>query len=108
MSDQAPERSSLLARRLACVGAVSALNAEALKLTQILAGMEMDALRIELRMRVSAGDGQLVRDLHEVQRKAETAQAAKADCEERIAVAEREIDEIDGLLAGISRGLGRE
>lgn len=100
MTDQASGRNALLASRLSHVVVVSALNAEALKFTQSLAGIEMDALRIELQMRASPAE-QLVRDLHEVREKAETVQTAKAECEERIVVAEREIEEIDRLLAMI-------
>jgi chromosome segregation ATPase len=102
MTDQ--DRSDLLARRLQHVGAISALNAEALRLTQALAGTEMDMLRIELDMRKSTATEQLVRDLHEAQEKAGALQAAQAECDQRIASVEQEIEVIDRSLAALTTG----
>jgi len=103
MTDQDP-RHVALTRRLALVVDVSALNAEALRLTQALAGIEMEVLRIELDMRKTSSTGQLVQDLHEAHEKAGTIQTARAECEERIVATEQEIEKVDHLLAGMNSG----
>ena len=61
-------RDALLARRLDLVANVSALTAEALRLNQKRAGIEMDVLRLELEIGRSGASEQLVRDLHEAER----------------------------------------
>lgn len=89
----------LLEKRLSLVAALSALNAEALKWTQLLGAIEMDILRIELEIGRGGASEQLARDLHGVQATADSIRAALSDCEERIVVAERQVDEVDRLLA---------
>ncbi len=103
MTDQDLQRSDLLARRLAHVATVSTLNAEALRLTQASAGIEMDVLRIELAMQRSSSTAQLVQDLHEAEEKAGAVRIQQADCEKNIEAAEQKIEEIDRLLAAIDR-----
>ena len=63
-------RDALLARRLDLVASVSALTAEALRLNQKRAGIEMDVLRLELEIGRSGASAQLVRDLHEAEQSA--------------------------------------
>lgn len=92
-------RVELLERRLSLVAALSALNAEALKWTQFLGAIEMDILRMELEIGRSGASEQLVRDLRGAQTSADGIRTALSDCEERIAAAERQVDEVDRLLA---------
>lgn len=99
MTKQAPSRVELLQTRLSLVAALSALNAEALKFIQTLGAIDMDRLRIELEQERSGASEQLVRDLHEVEMKAEAVRAASAECDERIAAVEREVEAVDRLLA---------
>ncbi len=101
MTDQA-KRSDLLQRRLAAVAGISALTAEALKLTQALAGVEMDVLRHELEIARSGASDKLVQDLHEANKNAAELEAAKADCDQRIDAAEGELSDIDRALAAIA------
>lgn len=103
MSDQAANRDALLIRRLALVAKVSALTAEALRLNQRLAGIEMEVLRLELEIGRSGASEQLVRDLHEAEQAAEAAMELRVDCEERIVAAEGEVQEVDRALAAVKR-----
>ncbi|KAA3451550.1 hypothetical protein C7I87_05875 [Mesorhizobium sp. SARCC-RB16n] len=96
---QATTREALLKRRLALVGNVSALTAEALRLNQKLAGLEMDLLRVELEIGRSGASAQLVQDLHEAEESAEAIMNARAACENRIATAEGQIADVDRELA---------
>ncbi|MBZ9798455.1 hypothetical protein [Mesorhizobium sp. ES1-4] len=98
-SVKAATREVLLDRRLALVGNVSALTAEALRLNQKLAGLEMDVLRVELEIGRSGSSTQLVQDLHETEEGAEAIMNARTACEERIAFAEGEIADVDRELA---------
>ena len=59
------DRVALLEKRLSLVAAISALNAEALKLTQTLGAIEMETLRIELEIGRAGTTDELVRLLHE-------------------------------------------
>ena len=106
MPGQPTHVDELLRRRLMLVAQVSALNAEALKLTQALAGAEMEALRCELAIRRCEGgeqpgeDGeQLVRELLEAKESAASIAAQQTDCEERIAGTEEELRAVDLLIA---------
>lgn len=101
MSNQVAKHRDLLGRRLALVADVSALNAEALKLTQSIAGLEMEVLRCELEIARNGESVELVRDLHEASSNAEATAAARSDCEERIAAVEEEVREVDRMLAAI-------
>ncbi|WP_192246960.1 hypothetical protein [Mesorhizobium silamurunense] len=96
---QIARRDALLARRLDLVANVSALTAEAQRLNQKLAGVEMDVLRLELEIGRNGTNPQLVRDLHEAEESAATLRHACAAHEERIAAAEGEIDDVDRSLA---------
>lgn len=96
---QTAERDALLARRLALVADVSALTAEALRLNQKRAGVEMDVLRLELEIGRSGGSAQLVQDLHEAQERAAAAMQACATCEQRIVAAESDVEDVDRSLA---------
>ncbi|MDX8527774.1 hypothetical protein RFM68_25070 [Mesorhizobium sp. MSK_1335] len=98
---QAAARKRLLERRLALVGSVSALTAEALRLNQKLAGLEMDMLRVELEIGRSGASAQLVQDLHEAEESAEAIMNARSACEDRIAAAESEVADVDRELATI-------
>jgi hypothetical protein len=92
-------RDALLARRLDLVASVSALTAEALRLNQKRAGIEMDVLRLELEIGRSGADAQLVRDLHEAEQSATAIVQACAACEDRIVAVEGDIEELDRRLA---------
>ncbi|TRC97140.1 hypothetical protein FJV76_10280 [Mesorhizobium sp. WSM4303] len=96
---QATTREALLERRLALVGNVSALTAEALRLNQKLAGLEMDLLRVELEIGRSGASAQLVQDLHEAEESAKAIMNSRAACETRIATAEGQIADVDRELA---------
>jgi len=92
-------RDALLARRLDLVASVSALTAEALRLNQKRAGIEMDVLRLELEIGRSGANAQLVRDLHEAEQSATAIVQACAACEDRIVAVEGDIEELDRRLA---------
>ena len=92
-------RDALLARRLDLVASVSALTAEALRLNQKRAGIEMDVLRLDLEIGRSGTNAQLVRDLHEAEQSMTAILQACAACEERIVAAEGDIEELDRRLA---------
>jgi len=96
---QTARRDALLARRLDLVANVSALTAEAQRLNQKLAGIEMDVLRLELDIGRSGASAQLVRDLHEAQESAAALRQVCAAHEQRIAAAEGEIGDVDRSLA---------
>ena len=92
-------RDALLARRLDLVASVSALTAEALRLNQKRAGIEMDVLRLELEIGRSGASAQLVRDLHEAEQSAAAITQACAACEDRIIAAEGDVEDVDRKLA---------
>ena len=92
-------RDALLARRLDLVANVSALTAEALRLNQKRAGIEMDVLRLELEIGRSGGGEQLVQDLHEAEERGAAIMHECAACEERIVAAEGDIKDVDSSLA---------
>lgn len=92
---QASRRNALLARRLDLVASVSALTAEALRLNQKRAGIEMDVLRLELEIGRSGASEQLVRDLHEAEQSAAAIMQACTACEDCIAAAEGDVDDVD-------------
>ena len=92
-------RDALLARRLDLVANVSALTAEALRLNQKRAGIEMDLLRLELEISRSGASEQLVRDLHEAEERAAAIMQACAACEDRIVAAEGDVEDVDRSLA---------
>ncbi|RUW87720.1 hypothetical protein EOA13_34705 [Mesorhizobium sp. M7A.F.Ca.US.011.01.1.1] len=92
-------RDALLARRLDLVANVSALTAEALRLNQKRAGIEMDVLRLELEIGRSGASEQLVRDLHEAEQSAAAVMQTSAACEDRIIAAEGEVEDVDRRLA---------
>jgi len=92
-------RDALLARRLDLVASVSALTAEALRLNQKRAGIEMEVLRLELEIGRSGANAQLVRDLHEAEQSMTAILQACAACEDRIVAAETDVEELDRRLA---------
>lgn len=96
---QTARRNALLARRFDLVANVSALTAEAQRLNQTLAGIEMDVLRLELEIGRSGTSEQLVRDLHEAEQSAVAIRQACKACEERIATAEGALEDVDRSLA---------
>ena len=92
-------RDALLARRLDLVASVSALTAEALRLNQKRAGIEMEVLRLELEIGRSGASAQLVRDLHEAGQSAAAITQACTACEDRILAAEADVEDLDRRLA---------
>ncbi|WP_095197939.1 hypothetical protein [Mesorhizobium carmichaelinearum] len=92
-------RDALLARRLELVATVSALTAEALRLNQKRAGIEMEVLRLELEIGRSGASAQLVRDLHEAEESAAATMRACTACENRIVTAEGDVEDVDRRLA---------
>jgi hypothetical protein len=104
MTAPPPSRQDLMTKRMTLVSSISALNAEALKLIQRLGALEMETMRIERDMAHEGTGDELVRALHEVEKEADALRAAQAECEERIAAAEQDIDATDRLLrAAIDR-----
>jgi hypothetical protein len=95
-------RDALLARRLDLVASVSALTAEALRLNQKRAGIEMDVLRLELEIGRSGTSAQLVRDLHEAEQSAAAISQACMACEDRIMAAEGDVEDVDRRLAAMA------
>lgn len=91
-------RDGLLARRLELVARVSELTAEALRLNQKRAGIEMDLLRLELEIGRSGRSEQLVQDLHEAEGRAAAIMLACTECEERIVAAEDDVAAVDRSL----------
>lgn len=104
MSKQEPPSSNLLHRRLALVAELAGLNAEQLKLTQALAGTEMELLRLELEADAKGAEPQLVQNLHDEQERASAMRARLRTCEEHIANAEEAMAEIDRLLEETAGG----
>ena len=96
---QTSRRDALLARRLDLVANVSALTAEALRLNQKRAGIEMDVLRLELEIGRSGASAQLVRDLNEAEERAAAIIHECAACEDRIVAAEGDVEDVDRSLA---------
>ena len=92
-------RDALLAGRLDLVASVSALTAEALRLNQKRAGIEMEVLRLELEIGRSGANAQLVRDLHEAEQSMTAILQACAACEDRIVAAESDVEDVDRRLA---------
>ncbi|WP_448956525.1 hypothetical protein [Labrys neptuniae] len=103
MTGAIPGRQDLLVRRLRLVGALSELNAQALKLTQLLAGLDMEVLRLQLALKQAPADGELAQDLQGELRTARDGTEALAERQNewagRLARAEEEIAEVDRLLA---------
>jgi septal ring factor EnvC (AmiA/AmiB activator) len=98
-ASETARRDALLARRLDLVAGVSALTAEALRLNQKRAGVEMEVLRLELEIDRSGASAQLVRDLHQAEQSAAAVMQACAACEDRIVAAEGDIEDVDRRLA---------
>lgn len=94
----------LVRRRAESIAIVSALNAKALKLTQAIAGTEMEILRLELEIGRNPADRQLVQELHEVEEKAEAMQEALADCAGEIEAAEENVAALDRSIAAAKGG----
>ena len=99
MTDQARSFVDLLQHRLTLVAGISALYAEALKRTQTLAAADMDIQRIELAIGKNDATEELVRELLDTRKSAEAMRTAQAECDERIGAAERDVAELDRLLA---------
>ncbi|MDK1492876.1 hypothetical protein QN219_22910 [Sinorhizobium sp. 7-81] len=98
MTKQGQFKADLLQRRLTLVSQVAGLNTEILKLTQMLGGTEMEALRLELEIGREGAKPQLVRNLHEVDERATAIRSRQRMYEDQIASAEEAIAEIDRLL----------
>jgi hypothetical protein len=104
MTLQDPAAHDLMRRRASSVAAVSALTARALKLTQAMAGVEMDMLRLELAIARDPGNAQLVQELQGVEAEAATLRQAQADCDGEIAAAEDDVATLDRLIAAAKGG----
>jgi hypothetical protein len=96
---QTARRAALLARRLDLVANVSALTAEALRLNQKRAGIEMDVLRLELEIGRSGASAQLVQDLHEAKESVAAMTHVCAACEDSIVAVEGDVEHVDRALA---------
>ncbi|PRH83938.1 hypothetical protein C5L14_29160 [Labrys okinawensis] len=92
----------LLTRRLRLVAGLSALNEQALKLTQVIAGVDMEVLRLELALKQAPAEGELARelrcDLQAMRESADVTAGRQRECAGRIETAEQEIEELDRLL----------
>jgi chromosome segregation ATPase len=94
----------LVRRRAGSIAVVSALNAKALKLTQAIAGAEMEVLRLELEIARNPADRQLVQELHEMEESAEAMRQALADCAGEIEAAEEDVAALDRRIAAAKGG----
>ena len=94
-------RADLLARRLSAVGEVSALNARHLKLIQQCAGIEMEALRLELELQRHPEDASLPQALEDIHSQLDAARAGQDACAEQLDGCESGIAEIDRQLASL-------
>ena len=99
MTGQDLSSQGLLQRRLALVAELSLLTAHAHKLIQELSATEMDMLRLELEIERNPARDELVRELQEIQDHAAALCSSQADCLDRTALVEAEMEEIDGLIA---------
>ncbi len=95
---------ALASRRLALVADVSAHTAEALRLNQKLAGIEMEVLRLQLEIGRTGAGIQLVQDLHDAEQSAAAARDACKKSEERIMAIEGEIADVDRALSKATSG----
>jgi hypothetical protein len=106
MTDPNHQRADLLVRRLSAVTAASALNAEALRLRQKLAGLEMELLRLELEQDRNSGEADMAAAMAQVRDQLATLERKQNACAGRYGQREREIAEIDRQLAAAMAGLG--
>jgi predicted nucleic acid-binding Zn-ribbon protein len=100
MSGAMAERRRLLDRRLELVGVMCGLNAEALRVLQNLAAIEIDIQRLE-----AEDDGDAPPAPEQLRAATDEAAAlrdAQAACEMRIETVEAEMSEIDRLLAAMT------
>jgi predicted nucleic acid-binding Zn-ribbon protein len=91
----------LLQQRLSLVTNLSALNAEALRLTQSFAGLAMEIQRFELEIAKNGATKELAQELLGVEASAESIRIMQTECSENIAAVEREVAEVDRLLEAV-------
>jgi hypothetical protein len=101
MRDNEETTSRLLMRRIEGVAVVSSLTANALKLAQKAAGIEMDVLRLEMEINRSRSGTLLPQELREAQIRAAEVRQAQSDCADDIVAAENEIEKVDALIASL-------
>lgn len=94
----------LIRQRAGSVAVVSALNAKALKLTQLVAGTEMEILRLEMETARNPANRQLVQELHEVEESAEAMRQALVDCAGEIEAAEEDVAALDREIEAAKGG----
>ena len=99
MSGTMAERRRLLDRRLDLVGVMCGLNAEALRVLQSIAAIEIDIQRLEAED--DGGASQAPEELRAATDEAAALRDAQAACEMRIETVEAEMSEIDRLLAAM-------
>ena len=100
MSGTMAERRRLLDRRLDLVGVMCGLNAEALRVLQSIAAIEIDIQRLEAED--DGGAPQAPEELRAATDEAAALRDAQAACEMRIETVEAEMFEIDRLLAAMT------
>jgi predicted nucleic acid-binding Zn-ribbon protein len=100
MSGAMTERRQLLDRRLELVGVMCGLNAEALRVLQGLAAIEIDIQRLEAED--DGGRPPAPEQLRAATDEAATLRDAQAACEAQIETVEAEMIEIDQLLAAMT------
>jgi predicted nucleic acid-binding Zn-ribbon protein len=105
MSDLNLQRANLLTLRLSAVSEAAALNAEALRLTQKLAGIEMELLRIELELDRHPGDCELAEAMEATRDQLAAIEQKQNECADLYSQREQEIAEIDRQLAAAMAGL---
>lgn len=106
MTDRTTSPDDLLQRRFALVATLSGLTARAHKLIQELSAADMDVLRLELAIARHPANGELVRELHEVQDRAQALGASQSACLDETMSVEAALDEIDRQIAA-ARGEAR-
>ncbi|WP_454851115.1 hypothetical protein [Rhizobium binxianense] len=104
MSGQVQPIHELLQRRLDRVADISALTARTHKLIQEASGIEMEILRLQLALDRDPGNGEVARELGEVEAQAAVVRSAQADCAAEIEAAEAAVTDIDRLIAAAKGG----
>lgn len=102
-NEQGQEAFALTRRRAEAVAIVSSLTAKALKVSQAIAGVEMEVLRLELEIDRNPADRKLVQELHDTEESAAAMRETLAECAGEIEAAEEDVAALDHLIA-VARG----
>ena len=98
MTEQASGVEDLLMQRLARVKDISTLNAEIHKLSQTLAGAQIELQRCLSSMERQDETSETASELRKAEKSVSETEAAIIDCEQRLTAVEEKIAAIDGLI----------